>query len=40
MEAKLRSTGLDVVATPGHEIVVARRTGTPQRPDELRSIIG
>jgi tRNA (mo5U34)-methyltransferase len=40
VEAMLRSTGLEVVGSPGHEIVVARRVGERQRPDELRSLFG
>jgi tRNA (mo5U34)-methyltransferase len=38
VEAMLRSTGLEVVASPGHEIQLARRIGERRAPEELRSI--
>jgi hypothetical protein len=34
----LRSAGLEPVASPGHEIHVARRVPNRHPPDELRSI--
>jgi tRNA (mo5U34)-methyltransferase len=40
VEAMLRSSGLEPTGSPGHEIVVARRITTAQRPAELRSIFG
>jgi tRNA (mo5U34)-methyltransferase len=38
VEAMLRSAGLEPVASPGHEIHVARRVPNRHPPDELRSI--
>jgi tRNA (mo5U34)-methyltransferase len=38
MEAMLRTAGLEPVGSPGHEIVVARRTRQRQPPAELRAI--
>jgi tRNA (mo5U34)-methyltransferase len=40
VEAMLRSSGLEVVGSPGHEIQIARRVAGRRRPDELRSIFG
>jgi tRNA (mo5U34)-methyltransferase len=40
VEAMLRSSGLEPTGSPGHEIVVARRTTNAERPAELRSIFG
>ncbi len=40
IEAMLRSAGLEPRERPGHEIVVAHRTGLPRMPDELRTILG
>jgi tRNA (mo5U34)-methyltransferase len=39
VEAMLRSTGLEVVGSPGHEIQLARRTREQSMPGELRSIL-
>jgi tRNA (mo5U34)-methyltransferase len=39
VEAMLRSTGLEPRERPGHEIIVARRTGPARMPDELRAIL-
>ena len=39
VEAMLRSAGLEPRERPGHEIVVAHRTGPPRMPDELRAIL-
>lgn len=39
-EAMLRSTGLEPVATPGHEITIARRSSSPPAPNEMRSVLG
>jgi tRNA (mo5U34)-methyltransferase len=40
VEAMLRSAGLAVVSSPGHEIHVARRVDDVQRPAELQAILG
>lgn len=38
VEAMLRSSGLEVLGSPGHEISLARRVADPQPPGELRAI--
>jgi tRNA (mo5U34)-methyltransferase len=40
IKAMLRSSGLEPIGAPGHEIEVARRRERPPLPDELRSAIG
>jgi tRNA (mo5U34)-methyltransferase len=40
VEAMLRSAGLAVVSSPGHEIQVARRVDDVRRPAELQAILG
>ncbi len=39
VEAMLRSTGLEVTGSPGHEIVLARRTDPPVEPPELSAVL-
>jgi tRNA (mo5U34)-methyltransferase len=39
VEAMLRATGLEPVASPGHEVVVARPARSRAAPAELRSVI-
>jgi tRNA (mo5U34)-methyltransferase len=40
VEAMLRSSGLAPIATPGHEITIARRVEEPVVRAELRSVLG
>jgi tRNA (mo5U34)-methyltransferase len=40
VEAMLRSAGLEVIGSPGHEIQIARRVREHRASDELRSILG
>jgi tRNA (mo5U34)-methyltransferase len=40
VEAMLRSSGFDPVCSPGHEIVIARRSGNVSAPADLRALGG